>query len=118
MNDRSAALRADCDRRIGAQENQVDEDLTALRQLDERWATYRRVMRANVERFEESGNAVGAENYFVQRDLSALREVGAYAERLASEQSALCEEASRTIRAGGEAEIERLRNERSRLPWD
>lgn len=118
MTDRNASARAECDRRIAAHENQVDEDLNALRQLDERWATFRQVMRENVDRFEESGHAVGTENYGVQHDLAALRELGAYAERLAREQSELSGEASRAIRIDGEAEIERLRDERSRLPWD
>lgn len=118
MNDPSGELRAECDRRIRASEDRIDEDLNSIRLLDEQWENYRRVIRDSVNRFKEAGHSVGAESRCAQQDLAALGEIGTYAERLAGEQNELSEEASRAIRTDGEAEIERLRNERSALPWD
>jgi hypothetical protein len=118
MNDRSAKQRAEYNRMISARESQLDGDLNTLRKLDEQWESYQREMRENFERFKEAGHALGTGNYRVQRDLAALKEVVGFAERLTKQQNEIRAEATRVVHAGAEAEVERLRNERNKLPWD
>lgn len=118
MSDLSVGRRAAYDRRIGALEDQVADHLAALRELEDHWEDYRRAMRDNVGRFEEAGRRVGTENASVEHDLAVLTEVGAYAEQLAGEQDEVNAEIARTLRADGELELDRLRSERSALPWD
>ncbi|WP_460631269.1 hypothetical protein [Leifsonia lichenia] len=105
------------DRQIRDRESRTAEDLATIRVLSEQWETYHQAMRTNAQRFEGAGIALGRKNYFVQRGLAARRELDAFVSRLARDQAELLEETSREIRSTSEAEVERLRQEKSEASW-
>ncbi|MEV8214518.1 hypothetical protein [Leifsonia sp. NPDC077715] len=104
-------------RKIDALETEAVEALDGIRLLEEQWAEYRQVAQESAAVFEQAGVAMGTKNYFVQRDLSARREVDNHIARLAGEQSEVLEEFARGVRSESEAELERLRRERGGAPW-
>jgi hypothetical protein len=106
------------DRQIRAHEDQVAEDLSTIRVLEQEWDDYRQVMRENTARFEEASIAIGADNYFVQKQLAARKELDSYVGRLAYEQEEFLAETAQSIRSESEAELDRLRNERAGASWD
>jgi hypothetical protein len=96
------------ERKIRALEDETAERLESIRVLDEQWDDYRRVMRDHAAVFEQAGVAMGAENYFVQKALTARRELDRYVGQLVHEQAELFEEMAQGVRSASEAELERL----------
>ena len=85
-------------------EQDVADALSQIRRHEERWDEYRRAMRDHTSRFEEAAAGLGTTNYFVQKDLSARREVDTYIGRLASEQTEVLTETVRAINRAADAE--------------
>jgi len=108
---------AELDQKVSAHETRTAEDVATIHRLAQRWADYRQVIRQNTARFEEAGNAMGAENYFVQKGLAARKELDSYVGRLADEQEELFADAAREIRSMSEVELERLRNAKAGGSW-
>ncbi|WP_295124491.1 hypothetical protein [uncultured Leifsonia sp.] len=105
------------DGKINDLEVRAGEDLTTIRRLGQHWAEYRQVMREHTARFEQAGASMGADNYVVQKGLAARREVDSYARRLVDENEELMDESARQIRSSSEAELDRLRREKSGVSW-
>lgn len=109
--------RTELDDAIRAREDEVADVRATFRMLDEGWGRYRELMRQDSAVFEEAGVAQGAKNYFVQKDLSARREVDGFVRRLADEVSESMGEMSRAFDAESGEELERLRRERAGTSW-